>query len=193
MWTIARNRVADWFQRAAIQRRYLERFGFELTQPDLGSCERVEDLADSENERRLIGQPFAMLSEARGRAEQSGPRLAEILDEIDVPPERYVAPQAPARQLVPSGRSLHRLVETPPLPYQDISPDRTMTYRSPCVWAAFGGRTRRALGSSGSMSGFAPVLPPFHEGQLLAPSDQESGFASSRTALLAGVLRGEST
>jgi hypothetical protein len=46
MWTIARNLLNDWYRRASVEKRYVERVGVEPRPLDSEEYERIEELAD---------------------------------------------------------------------------------------------------------------------------------------------------
>jgi RNA polymerase sigma factor (sigma-70 family) len=118
MWTVARRRLYDWYERGRVERRFHERVGVEP--PVLGTedYERIEELADFEGAKLMMQKAMEMLTPnyrqiltlrivdelpyetiaeslgvtsaaARIRVSKARRKLAEIMDQLDTPDAKY--------------------------------------------------------------------------------------------------------
>jgi RNA polymerase sigma-70 factor (ECF subfamily) len=61
MWTIARNLLNDWYRRASVEKRYVERVGVEPRPLDSDEYERIEELADFRGLREVVREKMSGL------------------------------------------------------------------------------------------------------------------------------------
>lgn len=63
MWRIARSNLYDWIERGQVERRAVERMGYQLADLDEDTYSRIEDLADFKGARELLLAALAALAE----------------------------------------------------------------------------------------------------------------------------------
>lgn len=119
MWRVARSNLYDFIERGKVERRSIERMGYECGELGTEELARIEELADFEGARRVIRAALATLGEgerrvlelriveergfdeiadligasspraARQRESKARRRLAAILDAIEPPDEEF--------------------------------------------------------------------------------------------------------
>jgi RNA polymerase sigma-70 factor, ECF subfamily len=86
MWTIARNLLNDWYRRAHVEKRYMERVGVEPRPLDSDEYERIEELADLRALREVVRENIFRLKPVDRQVvrlrvvdERSCPEIAKML------------------------------------------------------------------------------------------------------------------
>jgi RNA polymerase sigma-70 factor (ECF subfamily) len=118
MWSIARSRLYDLYERGRVEKRYLDRWGVEPRPLGHEDYERIEELLDLENARQLVRtavlnlapddreilwlrlieeHPFSKVASllritepaARQRESRARRRLLAEIDKLDAPDDEY--------------------------------------------------------------------------------------------------------
>lgn len=64
MWRVARSNLYDWIERGRVERRAIERMGYQQGQLSDDTYSRIEELADFEEARRTVLAALATLAES---------------------------------------------------------------------------------------------------------------------------------
>lgn len=119
MWRVARSNLYDWIEKGKVERRSIERMGYERNELESEDLVRIEEIADFEGAREVIRAALATLSEgerrvlqlriveqrefseiaeilgasssraARQRESKARRRLIDVLDAIEPPSEEF--------------------------------------------------------------------------------------------------------